>query len=1653
MLMRNTDKPYNEMDRYASDISHILIPLPNFKHYHQTESESIGDNGFIGRRTIICKLKNWITNKKTMTGAYLVTGYRGMGKSSFVGRVLYELTQHHRYVKERYFQIVKGILLILTISSCVLRDNEVLLHCTLLAMIIGGCYLYILHRIKLARYVKAVKEDKNKVDNGNIHTEYIPVRINIGNELLSHNDEILRLIIKSVYENFSDYTQRPAKHLCYSYVFLCLQLALIIVVVRNLTFIPISVSSYNKLGILQPFCNGFENFARDYSMLVLGIAGLVCYFASIYLLEKLSILIDKVHFLGLTTLEGIKNQMHNLYLRSIAAIDEDYSSIWQKIPMILKKKKYEKASVREMEQSLISIFNKVDELKFRLGFMRFHLRFIIVLDELDKVDTSQEDILSDSENDDSVPSFETSVNGFSGTLNARKRKQELMKTLGNMKYFLSTVKAKFIFIAGRELYDAYLGDVSDREFSISSVFDGIININSFFKAGDSSMDITAMTEEYICQRLMPENEPGERNLANYHKYSNKTYPGKEKRNHRNTAFLYQYVMYLVHLSNGSPKKIAVYFEKDIRSREHLTSIKHFKLEDDFEYYLSFGTKDIQKVGFIHYLSYPIMQAMVSKSKIYEDKLLVSTAFMINHIYKYHNTGFSWRNLEHIPELLDMNKTPELRDFLGTIIGLLGQTHLSPIQSGLYLFKFPMKISEEISFLSKRIEDISAMFHFSKDESLPVKRHYMHLLDYYTEKRNCIEGEELHTLASIHHILADIYQADEDYSLAIYEYLTGLQLLSKQLQKTDFDKEPHWISGMLFLVRNMLKLGTAYEKRKTFDSAYTAYSELGSKLIDYRLLKERKLKLQYNMENNEPMERKAILFYKKGYKPYNDRKEKLQVQEWTDDPSFEYAFPADQLAYEFSRILSPVKYSILIRQSFFYDLRLAYLPILAKLFVLEKMDTEGITFGNLDLAESEFFYLHVFVNDTDKPMIYADFFQKLGDILYYKNGLIETACDNIFQAISLNGFDLKTLSSKLCKLFSKGKNNSPTYYDISRRINTLFNSKDIKERNSSSLADLICIEMNSSELKMDVKNILKKILDNISANRIKRCMEHREKILKSGNRLPCYACKYYNMSFGAILKRILNYEINSNQLKSVNIMIWLLNHRSVVKGMKESNLLLIANTIKGLANVMLSCSDQNSIIREVFLSKLFFSFRSFYEMNKNGQSNMFEENDISLTSLEKSLLLYVEAGMFFDKAGHKNNAVQMFRQILEVLDSYLRVVQHKEGIAELPMPQIQDIKTHLKDIQMLVNYIIKILYGHYDSVNMLEIEKLKRLFGKDIEEDVQLHRLPLSPDIEELIYRYYSLEIRCGRFESIKKIYTSSLMGHYKQISTLSQDIQNLRFKFLMNEVLFFKIVGIKRNSYCNPMQDLVVQTLRYFMEEKPNVFAILESYGIKAKDRSFMGKVNILNYFIVDNLSCLSKIANVLQPLNNPTIFTSYFLGDINLYTEFWKSLYDGLYLMYKDADRCSASGSLNLVDEKSVGEHEKDYLKIKSNPNYQHLCHYIGSHKYGGSLSENLKKYLLTKVEGVSFERLSWNYNAELAILNYNKAIEMHTEGRAYKEMITGLFFLDDDLNNDTIQQNLAIERYLINSNDIHRRINLMRNRLSSSRIFNVEYYFDKYN
>ena len=82
----------NSFDIYSSKVKRINIPIPEFKFFHKASSEEKVDPKFIGREQISDKLYSWLKNDPT-GGSYLVTGFRGMGKSSFVGRVLNKLVR------------------------------------------------------------------------------------------------------------------------------------------------------------------------------------------------------------------------------------------------------------------------------------------------------------------------------------------------------------------------------------------------------------------------------------------------------------------------------------------------------------------------------------------------------------------------------------------------------------------------------------------------------------------------------------------------------------------------------------------------------------------------------------------------------------------------------------------------------------------------------------------------------------------------------------------------------------------------------------------------------------------------------------------------------------------------------------------------------------------------------------------------------------------------------------------------------------------------------------------------------------------------------------------------------------------------------------------------------------------------------------------------------------------------------------------------------------------------------------------------------------------------------------------------------------------------------------------------------------------------
>lgn len=845
-------------ERYFSNLHNMIIPLYGFNHYHSASNCEENTEGFIGRDSIIDKLSAWLDvpkGKTTYSGAYLITGYRGMGKSSFVHKAVEKLSPKPKGFLER---------------------------------------------------IKRLREPK-----------YVIVTVNVGNELLT-TKELLGMVCKVAAKRFEEeFSGLKVTSLRRSRNTVAILLA----------WIPIFI-----ISIILLFCYEFDilglcwKIPKAWYVYTIGILGVL---SSGWIANQiLSVLWHLTKWNCLVTIGQIRRYWHYLIERIDADVTlntetgTSFKNPIHELGMYLKFGKnvsYPIADVPEMQEMLVELLNLIDKL------YGSYLHFIFIIDELDKISPKDEDSKQ-------MPEYNTG-NSFNGDSSNRSRQRALGELLANMKYFISSSKAKFVFVAGYDMYEETLSDISNREFNIHSIFNGHINVSSFFRRTNHYSGVESMIEQYLCQLLIGgkiKAEDGKVSLRDYTDYCRKEWKKKAISKERwqtyvhilerRIVFLHNFLTYLVYMSNGSPKKLAIYIEKYVRTQERITEkIERDKVLGDgydihfgkeaSKYYLFFDSRNVQRICFVNYLLYPMIQNLVDKSNIYNDKLLVSTSFMLSNLYKFHKSGFSMRNLEYMPELLDINKMPELRDFIGGIVEFMTQTHIDETVMNLYKYKFPMHLSEEITFYSKTSEEISYLFNFSHDELLSVKNLYIRQLKHYNNKHEAM------AVASLHHTLGDIYMLEEDYELAIYEYQEALSALYRQqMHKKDIslsltEMEP---SRMLFIIRLSLKLGLAYEKRKTYDTAYLTYAQLTEKIRKYSICKD-----TYD---------KALLFD---------------------------------------------------------TIRITYLAPLAKLFVKEKMDLGGFTESDIKQAENDFKKIIRFSKDKE-AILSIDFYTKLGDIMYYRN---------------------------------------------------------------------------------------------------------------------------------------------------------------------------------------------------------------------------------------------------------------------------------------------------------------------------------------------------------------------------------------------------------------------------------------------------------------------------------------------------------------------------------------------------------------------------------------------------------------------------------------------------------------------------------------------
>ncbi len=1761
--------PYNPFDIFSSKIKRINIPIPGYKFFHKVSDESGIDSKFIGRENICEKLKNWLIGNhkkrfsfirdKDYTGSYLVTGYRGMGKSSFVGKVLNEIVATHK----RWVNIPVYLCIVFAWIACVLNIVPDLAEVInnkaggdIRPYIIGmsaACWLIVLIYSRFGIYVRThwkkyhfqlkatyrlkdgtIRKRWKKAGQDwhdhrigerfeNVHNDRrfnrLVIRINLGHEILNEKD-ILSLISKSIHDKFRRYVSETLMRPMYMLAivgFTCIATWLLCEHILYRIWPVIDGTFPRYIGTLSNLSESMQH--------QVGIRWIECLIVTLTFLLSYKFVLHM--FYRLTGIRRCLRNMQHLNDRIESTVNEDRGPNGVVATSIFginldrgRKKIFSVASVREIEAELIRILEEVSKIHFSLA-----PRFIIIFDELDKIDPEINH--SDKHETNDIPEFRQKSSGITGGITSRCRKQNVLRLLANMKLFVLSANSKFIFIAGRELYDAFLADLSDREFAISSIFNGVIYVESFLTSDSNQRDITSMTECYISHQLIPYRyikksfytryyKTGNASSMNvcfklYMKYLDGLYrlTQSSKDNNADTytidikkhiesvmILLYHFSVYLSHISNGSPKKISIYFEKYVKKntpadRHSVFTIRESKPEA--KYMLSFGYTDQSKIGFIHYIAFPVVQSIINNASNYGDKLLISASFLIDHIYKHHNSGFSWRNIEHTPELLEVYRTPELRKFIASIISFLKQTHLSPIIAGLYQIKFRKKISEEISLLSKFSDEVSAIFNFTLDESLSVKRYYTELLEHYREKRGQ-NKENTQALSGIHHILGDLHMMDEEYTEAIFEYYSSLKILTHNTTNSiEKDKDRRNDPDILSKIRNMLKIGLAYERRNTSNSAYLVYCKLVCLLIDYRYIDENNLGMRYfQIKTNDRDKNEAILLEKPSDNTYTDENPQ-SIPLFTDLPeSNGNCAKGSEMISELSRQFTPLKSSILMRLSLFEDIRLIYQALLAKLFVIEKIELGGISKENLNVLEAEYRYLHLVTNENDKFIISCDFFRKLAEIMYYKNGLINTPIDRLFSGLFFWGYDIHDSISDYCRMercTASQKYMIKEFLDsVSISCMDTGNPADqtftLKSALKKKIAENKKLPANDKECLNDFIDFINlgTLNESWSAKIINECNNHRCNLLKKKRYLPCYACKYYNRSLILMINKYLGIDKSDiNKSKSVLVFNRLQNPAGLIS-MRSNNLSLLGHTLNGLGNVTLSCSDDEDRITPEFLDQWLMGIST--ESFRSTQT-------ISLTNptrLEKAILYYWDASEAFKLASNLQETSICHKNILTLLLNYIIQLEHIIPKDPQIIYHIKTVGTRIESIkENLLVRCLRNLYSHYEYTNMAEIQKIKWLFSIHMYDNIPLQYLSLFPDIEEVFVLYNELKLRCmahtmpdtndknndGTAEFYKTLYHNSFSSTCRIESTVYERIMVLYYKSVIHKSVLqtmFRNLKIYPNFYSDlyPVQFLDFYHA-YIMndDDLPQILGPYHDSFPSANDNTSdtADRKKLLFEFLVnDSLFCLTKILETISPFSTSTLYTNSFIAEIYQSLLEWNMLYESLFNIYSmvDSDKKAPYIIKNLISDSSMHENDKEqkqYLllnkvnEIRSRLKPNAINHSDGMDNNGpdGQLSTEFFKNILNNIDKSNIHYTINNYLAEMAIKKYKMALEMHSEGQAYKTFIKNMYFLDDDLSNDTCQFDFAIERYKINCGYIDDRVNRLKNIFKASKLYKIDTYAEK--
>ncbi|SFP82740.1 hypothetical protein [Parafilimonas terrae] len=748
-------------------IKNVRIPinddyeLTNTPYSYEDSSDKF--KMYFEREEMESKFLEFLNNNK---GAYLVTGYRGSGKTSFVNRVIKKYNGPG--------SSKKIVPVFLNLAQSLLTEIDVL---RIMVAQVNDKY-FDSDEKKNENFIKRVKARKNKFWNTLTIIFLGLLIIGIWKPTLIKNF----FIIPFEPSLFIDLLEISLKAACW----------LILILIFRRYFFLFKKKSFNERK------DEVENFNSD-------------------LEDKLTFL-NKRCYASVTSEKAHSNEfLFTLFNLPYAGRSKKRS---ETLPA---------ATSKEIEYALSNIIKK---LKGRFNFM-------FVFDELDKIDPPTPTTSYYQEID-----FTKNENWNNNYLQSqRNRKQAVINLVAGLKNFITTAEASFVFIAGREMFDASLADVADRQSSLGSIFNYVFNVDSFLKDRDvNTTSLSKTIERYLCGLIFGAEIDRKKEKDLFKCVIDNDNSACET--YKIGLLLQNFIIYLTYRTNGSPKKliktIHEFIRKDVpveeegKGRTIVFKSKHISNEKKRYLYFNYHTQ--YKIGFINYLYRPFLIKYGRNFKQYSDNIIVSTSYLFDHLLKFHPFGFNISSLELIPEVLSTNKTPTTKEHLKAVVEYLKNSHVKETEVGLFNYKFYNRTLNELSYQSKLFEAESAAFNFTLDESFLIKTHVRNkikeLRSIYAKfnENSSQENNQVHSIALMNNILGDLHFFDQEYDDSIVAYSDAIKPLGNK------DIKDFLYQDFITLSISMLKIGLCYEKIVAYEQALAWYSDASEYAIKFLLHK-------------------------------------------------------------------------------------------------------------------------------------------------------------------------------------------------------------------------------------------------------------------------------------------------------------------------------------------------------------------------------------------------------------------------------------------------------------------------------------------------------------------------------------------------------------------------------------------------------------------------------------------------------------------------------------------------------------------------------------------------------------------------------------------------------------------------------------------------